>query len=369
MCIFLQIRCDKREKRGKKGRMARSVRIEFPGAHYHVMARGNRREAIFLDDDDRRFFLHCLAQACAKTGWRIHAWVLMPNHYHLFIETPEANLVEGMKWLQNTITRRFNVRHRTWGRLFGDRYKSVLVEGTQASYYAKLCDYIHLNPFRAGLLSVNDGASILDYPWSSIAGGYALAAARRPKWLAAQRGFSIMNFSDTATGRRQLVEYLDRRAAQEGRESGLVRLPQDADARMSHLRRGWYWGREEFAQWALEFADTLVRKGKSRAYRRTRERQAHDAMQAEKLLKQGLLVAGLERTSLTALPANEPRKVELARLIWKKTTVSQAWIAESLGMRSATNVSLALHRYKQMQRRQRLPRRLREFIKVQSDAH
>ena len=70
------------------------------------------------------FFLKCLAEACEKTGWVVHAWVLMGNHYHLFIQTPEANLVEGMKWLQNTVTRRFNVRHRECGRLFGDRYKA-----------------------------------------------------------------------------------------------------------------------------------------------------------------------------------------------------------------------------------------------------
>ena len=81
--------------------MARSIRIEYPGAYYHVMARGNRREAIFLDDDDRRFFLQTLSEACGRTGWRFHAWVLMGNHYHLFIETPEPNLSVGMKWLQN----------------------------------------------------------------------------------------------------------------------------------------------------------------------------------------------------------------------------------------------------------------------------
>jgi REP element-mobilizing transposase RayT len=103
--------------------MPRSLRIEFPGAFYHVMARGNRRETIFHDDDDRRFFLATLSEACAMTGWRVHAWVLMGNHYHLFIQTPEANLVAGMSWLQNTVTRRYNVRHMAWGRLFGDRYK------------------------------------------------------------------------------------------------------------------------------------------------------------------------------------------------------------------------------------------------------
>ncbi len=77
--------------------MARSIRLEYAGASYHVMARGNRRGPIFLDDDDRRFFLACLSEVCERTGWCVHGWVLMGNHYHLFIETPEANLVEGMK--------------------------------------------------------------------------------------------------------------------------------------------------------------------------------------------------------------------------------------------------------------------------------
>ena len=109
--------------------MARSIRIEFPGAFYHVMARGNRRETIFQDEEDRRFFISTLSETCGRTGWRVHAWVLMGNHYHLFIQTPEPNLVAGMGWLQNTVTRRHNVRHRAWGRLFGDRYKAILVDG------------------------------------------------------------------------------------------------------------------------------------------------------------------------------------------------------------------------------------------------
>jgi REP element-mobilizing transposase RayT len=134
------------------------------------MARGNRREAIFLDDDDRRFFLHTLGQACDMTGWRVHAWVLMSNHYHLFIETPEANLVAGMQWLQNTCTRRHNVRHGTWGRLFGDRYKSVLVEGAAAGYYQTLMDYIHLNP-RKGVsqqILTNAPSAVHSPPWLAV---------------------------------------------------------------------------------------------------------------------------------------------------------------------------------------------------------
>ena len=168
--------------------MARSIRIEYEGAYYHVMARGNRQENIFLDDDDRRYFLKTLGDVCEMTGWRVHAWVLMGNHYHLFIQTPEANLVVGMKWFQNTYTRRFNVRHKAWGRLFGDRYKAILVEGENSYYYETLLDYIHLNPVRAGLIKTKKRQSILDYPWSSIAEGYALSLHKRKAWMACAEG-------------------------------------------------------------------------------------------------------------------------------------------------------------------------------------
>jgi putative transposase len=157
------------------GAVARSIRIEYPRAFYHVMARGNRRETIFRSDHDRRLFLKTLGEVCAMTGWRVHAWVLMSNHYHLFLETPEANLVAGMQWLQNSYTRRFNTRHRVWGRLFGDRYKAVVVEGKGAYYYETLLDYIHLNPVRAKLVRPRRGQSVLDYKWSSVALGHALA--------------------------------------------------------------------------------------------------------------------------------------------------------------------------------------------------
>ena len=89
--------------------MPRCVRLEYAGAVYHVMCRGDRREAIFLADGDRELFLATLAEMCARTGTFIHSFVLMTNHYHLLLETPEPNLVAGMKWLQGTYTQRFNV--------------------------------------------------------------------------------------------------------------------------------------------------------------------------------------------------------------------------------------------------------------------
>lgn len=108
--------------------MPRQLRIEFPGAFYHVMARGDRRESIFEDDVDRRRFEETLKEACESIGWLVHAYVLMDNHYHLFIETPEANLVKGMGWLQGTYTMRYKSRHKLSGHLFGGRYKAVLVQ-------------------------------------------------------------------------------------------------------------------------------------------------------------------------------------------------------------------------------------------------
>jgi putative transposase len=182
----------------------RSLRLEFPSALYHVLARGNRRESIFHDDDDRRFFLAALSEACAMTGWRVRAWVLMGNHDPLFIETPEANLVAGMSWLQNTVTRRHNVRHMAWGRLFGDRYKAVRVDCADTYNYRTLADCIHLNPVRARLIQPKKGRSVLDYPWSSVAGGWALPLRKRPKWLAGEDGLNRFDLLDTVAGRRRM---------------------------------------------------------------------------------------------------------------------------------------------------------------------
>ena len=94
-----------------------------------VTSRGDRRELIFKDDQDREGFLATLGEACAKTSWQVHAFCVMPNHFHLVVETPQANLVAGMKWFLGTYTSRFNRRHKLFGHLFSGRYKSLVVEG------------------------------------------------------------------------------------------------------------------------------------------------------------------------------------------------------------------------------------------------
>src|SRR5216110_2279188 len=132
--------------------MARQLRIQYEDAVYHLMSRGDRREEIFRDDLDRKSFLQTLGATCQKTGWQVHAYCLMSNHFHLVVETPTANLVAGMKWFLGTYTSRFNRRHRLCGHLYSGRYKSLIVDGGGHGYLRSVCDYVHLNPVPAKLI-------------------------------------------------------------------------------------------------------------------------------------------------------------------------------------------------------------------------
>ena len=138
--------------------MPRPLRVEYPGGIYHLMSRGDHGESIFRDDADRRTFMSTLGEACAKTGWQVHAWCLMGNHFHLVAETPRPDLVAGMKWLLGTYTGRFNRRHELFGHLFSGRYKSLVIDERGGDHLRTACDYVHLDPVRAGLVAL-DGPS------------------------------------------------------------------------------------------------------------------------------------------------------------------------------------------------------------------
>ena len=148
--------------------MPRQPRIEYEGAIYHVLSRGDRREDIVAGDEDRRRFRQALADACGKCDWQVHAWVLMRNHFHLVIETPLGNLAAGMKWFLGTYTMAFNRRHQLGGHLFAGRYKSLLIDDADAHYLRVACDYVHLNPARAGI--VRQEEPLETYAWSSLSG-------------------------------------------------------------------------------------------------------------------------------------------------------------------------------------------------------
>lgn len=179
--------------------MSRPLRLAFPGATYHITSRGNARAAIYLDEDDRQQFLCLLASCVEKFHWICHAYCLMDNHYHLLIETPEANLQEGMRQLNGVYTQRFNRAHATVGHVFQGRYKAILVD--RDSYLLELCRYIVLNPVRANMV-----ASAEQYLWSSY---HATAGdVTNPIWL--QTDWVLSQFAKrktTARARyRQFVE-------------------------------------------------------------------------------------------------------------------------------------------------------------------
>ena len=140
--------------------MSRPLRLEYPGAIWHVTSRGNERKAIFADDDDREKFLEILGQAVVWADWRLHAYVLMGNHYHLLVETPEPTLSRGMRQLNGVYTQHYNRRHKRSGHLFQGRFKGILTE--KESHLSELIRYVVLNPVRAKLC-----ANAKDWRWSS----------------------------------------------------------------------------------------------------------------------------------------------------------------------------------------------------------
>lgn len=154
--------------------MARPLRIEIAGGLYHVTSRGNRREVIYEDDDDRLHWMETLSRVCARYNWRVHAYCLMDNHYHVVIEIAEGNLSKGMRQLNGVYTQAFNRRHNRVGHVFQGRYKAILVE--KEAYLLELSRYVVLNPIRAHMIK-NMG----DWPWSS----YLATTGKRdaPEWL------------------------------------------------------------------------------------------------------------------------------------------------------------------------------------------
>jgi len=163
--------------------MPRRVRVEFDGAVYHVMARGNERREVFRNDSDRLRLLETLAEMVERFGTRLHAYCLMPNHYHLLVETPRANLSQSLAWLQTTYTVRFNRRHRRSGHLFQGRFQAQLVDAEE--YGRWLVRYVHYNPVRPrdrhSPIPPERKADLEAYRWSSHR-VYA-GLERPPVWL------------------------------------------------------------------------------------------------------------------------------------------------------------------------------------------
>lgn len=298
--------------------MPRKPRVEYAGAVYHVMDRGDRLETIFRNDGDRELFLKTLGQACERAGWRVHSYVLMGNHYHILLETPEPNLSSGMQWLQSTYTIRHNVKHRLRGHLFQGRYKAIPVDGEDGTYFRTVSDYIHLNPARAGLVRKR----LLDYRWSSFPALVGVPR-KRPRWLCANW---VLDQGDHAAGRWALREGLERRA-REDRQGGEI----DKEM-LKALRRGWCFGSEEFRAALLDRLDGG--DGRSNGMSRM-----HNEIEAERIVKEGLEALAIRKIDLAKTAKGSAEKVALATIIRKRTMMTNGWLSENLHMGDPSRVS------------------------------
>ena len=211
--------------------MARPLRIEFPGALYHITSRGNARADIYSDDFDRYQFLDLLDEACKKWNWLCHAYCLMSNHYHLLIETCHPSLSKGMRFLNGVYTRRYNHRHTRTGHLFQGRFKGILVESE--AYFLELVRYIVLNPVRARMVRQPQ-----EWPWSSYRATAGLAQS-----------------ASCLTSSRVLAEFSERR------DSAILKYQEFVKAGMSNpppwekIKNQIYLGSDSFVKDVLNYVE------------------------------------------------------------------------------------------------------------------
>jgi len=303
--------------------MSRKLRIEYPGAIYHIVSRGNRGGRIFQDDQDRQVFLEAMTRVGERTGWQVHAYCLMPDHFHLVVETPRGNLAAGMKWLLGTYTGQFNRRHQQCGHLFGGRYQPLLVDGTGAGYLRTVCNYVHLNPVRAKLLPAK--TPLEAFVWSSY-GEYLKGPSQRFPWLRVDRLLAEMGVAKDSPGGRK--EFGRKMEEQRGAKESFAKI-----------RRGWCFGDAKFRQ---ELVARVAAGGGSNLPAELR-REA-EALKAERIIAEELARLGWKEGNLARSRKGAREKVDLALRLRREIRVSVGWIAARLRMGARASATTRLCR-------------------------
>jgi REP element-mobilizing transposase RayT len=299
--------------------MPRKPRLEFEGAIYHVISRGNYRSDVFAHESTKAAFLKCLDEACIKAEWVIHAWCVMSNHYHLCLETPRANLVQGMRWLQATFAVRFNRRRNERGHLFQGRYQALPVAPEAVG---AVCHYIHLNPVRAGL---SNAPALAKWPWTSAA--QLMTCRPRPPWLSVAAALEHAGgLDDSPKGRKSYLHYLGWLQEDDAgkRELEFERMAKD-----------WAVGTREFKK-ELITMQGRVAIGRTRGEASLREL-------AEELWSERLAhyLAALRRSprDVATDAKGAAWKTAIAAAMKSTTTASNPWLAERLHMGSPFRLS------------------------------
>ena len=308
--------------------MPRKLRVEYPGAIYHVMSRANRKGVIFETDVDRQDFVKTLAETCEKTGFEVHAYCLMRNHFHLVVETPQGNLVAGMRWLLSSYTLRFNRRHKRFGHVFSGRYKALMVDGSGDGYLRTACDYVHLNPVRAKLLKRKQ--RLREYPWSSF-GLYLAASVHRPTWLRVDRLLGEHGIErDEAAGRKAFERRMEAR-----------RVEESDGEEWKAMRRGWCLG-------PAEFKASLLKRMEGKPGEHHSGELKFESMQAkaERIIAEELKRRRWSARQLKERAKSDPQKLALAARLRRETTLTLPWIAARLHMGTWKSLNGTLYRWR-----------------------
>ncbi|MEO5712714.1 MAG: transposase [Luteolibacter sp.] len=320
--------------------MARPLRYEAASAVYHVMARGDGGKNVFEDDKDRFAWTDLLERANGRFGWRTHAWVLIGNHFHLLLETPEPNLVAGMKWILGVYSQGWNRRRGRRGHVFQGRYKSVVVNGEEAdgSYFKIVADYIHLNPVRAGWVGGDTGTKLRSWRWSSFG---AYAGNKIPDWLETGRVLGAFRLSEDARGGKAYAGYLEARAKD---RKGVV-----SDEALSELRTGWYLGERSFGEKVLEAIKGAVVIDRKKSSVGGGAARAHDEAEAERIIVAALAELGApgDAAGLCGKGIWKDEKEMVAALVRKRTAMTNRWMAARLGMGPEVSVTRAVRRFRE----------------------
>ena len=311
--------------------MLRKLRLEFAGACYHVINRGNYRRDLFAGNGAAESFQTCLFEAGAKFGWRLHAFVIMRNHFHLAVETPEPNLSAGMKWLQGTWAARFNRFRGETGRPFQGRYKALHVEPGHA--LAQVAHYIHLNPVRAKIMPAE---RLIGHRWSSLP---LFAGKNRPDCMEAGTVLGESGgLADTPAGWRRYVAYLAVLAEEDAKRR---------DEKFGRLSRGWMVGSAEFK---ADLKKELAAKGAGteRFELLGADREAQNEARTELWEERLRTAATLLGVALDRLPAAKSalEKVRLAAVMKTATSVSNSWLAARLDMGTPGCVTQYVRRFR-----------------------
>ena len=303
--------------------MARKPRIQFLGAHYHVLSRGNYRKDLFTVSRTGEQFEKALSEVSERCGWRLHAYVIMSNHYHLALETPKGNLVEGMRWLQGTFGNRFNKFTGEHGHVFQGRYKSLLVE--PGGPLLGLVNYIHLNPVRAGLLSVEQ---LKQYPLSSYPKLFkrTVVAPLVRKDFLTQAGFP-----DSVSGMRRYAELL-----QLQEEAG----PAKKTELEKKYTRGWAIAGKAYKQ---DLKDDFKKMEVAKDWGGEELRELNELVFEEITQRQLKKRRKTDQDLQTALKSAS-WKIAIARELRKHTSATNPWIAQRLNMGHPSHVSRHVNR-------------------------